>query len=93
MERLTEKRHGENVIPLRMDGKHRWNVSHRSGSPDQFLSGEAADRLAAYEDTGREPEDIEAMNNELCMKCGRYKDAHLGACDGCRWRGEYEHYN
>lgn len=25
--------------------------------------------------------------NELCLKCGRYHEAHNGACDGCRWRG------
>ena len=25
--------------------------------------------------------------NELCLQCGSYKQAHLGACDGCRWRG------
>ena len=23
--------------------------------------------------------------NELCLKCGRYHEAHNGACDGCRW--------
>lgn len=23
--------------------------------------------------------------NELCLKCGRYHDAHRGACEGCRW--------
>ena len=23
--------------------------------------------------------------NELCIKCGRYHEAHKGACDGCRW--------
>lgn len=26
--------------------------------------------------------------NELCLKCGRYKEAHLGACDGCRYNDE-----
>ena len=26
--------------------------------------------------------------NELCLKCGRYRDAHKGACDGCKWKGE-----
>ena len=26
-----------------------------------------------------------AARNELCLKCGRYRDAHKGACDGCRW--------
>lgn len=25
--------------------------------------------------------------NELCLKCGAYTQKHLGACDGCRWRG------
>lgn len=24
--------------------------------------------------------------NELCLKCGRYKEAYIGACDGCRWK-------
>ena len=24
--------------------------------------------------------------NELCLRCGQYKQRHLGACDGCRWR-------
>lgn len=23
--------------------------------------------------------------NELCQKCGRYREEHNGACDGCRW--------
>jgi FtsZ-binding cell division protein ZapB len=26
------------------------------------------------------------LRNELCLKCGRYKTAHKGACDGCRWK-------
>lgn len=33
-------------------------------------------------------QDIRAMHNELCLKCGKYKGAHLGACDGCRWKWE-----
>lgn len=29
------------------------------------------------------------LRNELCERCGRYKMAHEGACDGCRWsKGE-----
>jgi len=27
-----------------------------------------------------------SLRNELCLKCGRGKEAHNGACDGCRWR-------
>ena len=29
---------------------------------------------------------LKSCRNELCEKCGRYTEAHLGACDGCRWR-------
>ena len=29
--------------------------------------------------------ELAAMRNELCYKCGNYKEAHNGACDGCRW--------
>ena len=28
------------------------------------------------------------MRNELCCKCGNYREAHNGACDGCRWRND-----
>ena len=30
--------------------------------------------------------DFRDCRNELCLKCGGYKQRHLGACDGCRWR-------
>lgn len=30
--------------------------------------------------------EIDALRNELCLKCGRYTLAHEGACNGCRWR-------
>lgn len=30
--------------------------------------------------------DLKNCRNELCLKCGDYKNAHQGACDGCRWR-------
>lgn len=30
--------------------------------------------------------DSKALINELCQYCGRYKQAHEGACDGCKWR-------
>lgn len=26
------------------------------------------------------------IKNELCQYCGKYKHAHEGACDGCKWR-------
>jgi hypothetical protein len=30
--------------------------------------------------------EIDALRNELCLKCGNYTLAHEGACNGCRWR-------
>lgn len=30
--------------------------------------------------------DRKDLINELCKYCGKYKKAHEGACDGCRWR-------
>ena len=30
--------------------------------------------------------DRKDLINELCQYCGKYKKAHDGACDGCRWR-------
>ena len=30
--------------------------------------------------------DLKDCRNELCLRCGEYKTAHLGSCDGCRWR-------
>ena len=24
--------------------------------------------------------------NELCLKCGDYRNEHLGACNDCRWK-------
>lgn len=28
---------------------------------------------------------ITELQNELCLKCGNYKEEHLGKCDGCKW--------
>lgn len=30
--------------------------------------------------------EIETLRNELCQYCGKYKRAHEGACNGCRWK-------
>ena len=30
--------------------------------------------------------DLRDCVNELCLRCGSYKEEHLGACDGCRWK-------
>ncbi len=40
----------------------------------------AADRIEA------QAKEIDALRNELCLKCENYTLAHEGACNGCRWR-------
>ena len=30
----------------------------------------------------------DAMRNELCYLCGKYREERNGACDGCRWKKE-----
>ncbi len=34
----------------------------------------------------KQQREIEALRNELCQYCGKYKRAHEGACNGCRWK-------
>ena len=31
--------------------------------------------------------ELHEAKNELCFKCGNYRDAYNGACNGCRWNG------
>ena len=35
---------------------------------------------------GELKKELAAMRNELCYLCGNYREAHNGACDGCRWK-------
>ena len=34
--------------------------------------------------------EIDALRNELCLKCGNYTLAHEGACNGCRRRRKWD---
>lgn len=59
-------------------------IKKEFGAPfcDDKLKQEAADVIEIQQ------REINAMRNELCQRCGRYKAAHEGACDGCRWKEE-----
>ena len=46
------------------------------------LMAQAADALTELQAENK------ALRNELCFKCGQYREAHNGACDGCKWRAE-----
>ena len=40
---------------------------------------------AACKERDELKKELAAMRNELCCKCGSYREDHNGACDGCRW--------
>lgn len=93
MERLTEKRDGQNVIPLRQNGKIKWSICSAGlgDAPTKYLYGDHADRLAAYEDTGLEPEEIISATDMAKIACAlhelnAYKE--LGPIDRLKARME-----
>ena len=56
------------------------NLTEWSSCDVDAIGLAAADRIEA------QAKEIDALRNELCLKCGNYKLAHKGACNGCRWR-------
>ena len=61
-------------------------------SAADMLENHASDRAALVAEIEKLRKQLEqtkselaAMRNELCYLCGKYREAHNGACDGCRW--------
>ena len=52
-------------------------------SGDDNLIQIIVDLRKALADTKTE---LNMCRDELCLHCGDYKQRHLGACDGCRWK-------
>lgn len=61
MKFLTTKHDGKTAIPLRYGEGPDWTLS-KDKSGAIFLTGEAADTLAAYQESGSEPEDVKKVN-------------------------------
>ena len=45
----------------------------------QALLNEGADAITELQG------DLIWCRNELCLRCGQYKQKHLGACKECKW--------
>ena len=41
---------------------------------------------AACKERDEARKELHEVKNALCFKCGKYREAHNGACDGCRWK-------
>ena len=52
------------------------------------LASACKERDEARKELHEAKSELSAMRNELCCKCGNYREAHNGACDGCRWRND-----
>jgi len=53
----------------------------------EYMPCKYSDRLNKAIDTiKRLVNENKNLRNELCLKCGNYKEEHNGACNGCRWR-------
>ncbi len=94
MERLTKKRDGHYVIPLRQDGKTRWALcsSGMGDAPTQFLYGEYADKLAEYEDLEEQGKLLKlpcAVGTSVYMVAqdcgGDTLDCRSRNCDNCEY--------
>jgi len=48
------------------------------------------DLTIAHAEISRLRAENRTLRNELCLKCGSYREAHRGACGGCRWRNSDE---
>ena len=59
-------------------------IARRDKQIEDMKQGMA--QLAKAVAVKEEQSELHAMKNELCQYCGKYKHAHEGACDGCRWR-------
>lgn len=64
------------LLKAREELKDLYNsISQLDGANSSLM--DANEKLAA---------DRKDLINELCQYCGKYKKAHEGACDGCKWR-------
>ena len=58
----------------------------KNGDMMEPLGGLEKDLAKAADLIEAQEKQIDALRNELCLKCGNYTPAHEGACNGCRWR-------
>lgn len=53
-----------------------------------FNDGVATAQAQMADEFAKLKRDLKDCRNELCLKCGNYREAHNGACDGCRWKAD-----
>ena len=78
----NQQRHIEAL--MKANDSLKYAIARRDKQIEDMNKGMA--QLAKAVAVKEEQSELHAMKNELCQYCGKYKQAHEGACDGCRWR-------
>ena len=93
MEKLIERlrQYSQSLVSYKLGAEFADAVN----SAADMLENHASDRaalVAEIEKLRKQLEqtqaELDAAVNELCYLCGKYREAHNGACDGCRWRND-----
>lgn len=91
MKKLIERlrQYSESLVAYKLGA----DFADAVNSAADMLENHASDRAALVTEIEKLRKQLEqtqaergAMRNELCCKCGNYREAHNGACDGCRWK-------
>lgn len=86
MDRLTH-RTPTGAVPARLALDFAWDMTDYEWNELKQI----IELLATYENLGtidtltRLQRDYSDLRNELCLACGKYKEAHKRRCNGCRW--------
>lgn len=57
----------------------------------EHLDADFADAVIdAADEIVRLRKELKTCRNELCLKCGLYRERYLGSCNGCRWHERVE---
>ena len=64
----------------------RTDITHGTFLTDATIDEIRMTALDAQCEIMRLQAELRECRNELCLRCGSYRDAHLGACDGCKFK-------
>ena len=93
MKKLIERlrQYSESLVAYKLGADFADAVNSAADMLENYASDRAA-LVAEIEKLRKQLEqansELAAMRNELCFKCGNYREAHNGACNGCRWKKE-----
>lgn len=81
---LIENQHRHIEALMKANNSLKDAIARRDKQIEDMKQGMA--QLAKAVAVKEEQSELHAIKNELCQYCGKYKQAHEGACDGCKWR-------